>query len=272
MNFPAAPLIANNNRNNNRNNNINNNRNNNRNNNQNNVKMIIIFVAFFVAFFIAFYIQKNQLVEEKKRKVEEEKRKAEEEKRKAEEEKRKAKEEKRKAEEDKRKEEEDKRKEEEKINYENEPLKKPIIGIDFESSSSGFSLLIKNSGKDIDDKYRITSEITINKWTEEVVEIGRYSIIFYEENKNDYIYFQDIKINFDQKKRRKFIPKGNEMIESYFPKGYSIKLEIVIKEYLRKLSDIALEKLNNKSINNKYSKKNIKWVIAVPAIWNENAK
>ena len=146
----------------------------------------------------------------------------------------------------------------EKINYENEPLKKPIIGIDFGSSFSGFSLLKSKNGKDIEDKYIYSSEITLNKWTDKVVEIGKDSIFTYQNNKKDYIYFKNIKINLDHKRRKKLNPKGNEMIESYFPNGNSRKLEIVIKEYLRKISDIALETFNGKSSNNKYSKDDIK--------------
>jgi len=85
--------------------------------------------------------------------------------------------------------------------------------------------------------------------------------------KKDYIYFENIKLNIDPKKTEK-----NEIIETNFPIKYSIKLEIVIKEYLRKISDIALETLNNQSTTYNYIKNDIKWVVTVPAIWNEYGK
>ena len=163
-----------------------------------------------------------------------------------------------------------------KKNYDNEFLKKPIIGIDFGSSFSGFSILQKKNGKDIEDNYIFTSEITLKKETGEVVEIGKDSLFKYQNNMNDYIYFQNLKMNLDHKKRKNVNTKGDEIIESFFPKEikYSIKLKIVIKEYLKKISENALNILNRKKANtNKtYSKKDIQWVVTVPAIWNEHAK
>ena len=152
-----------------------------------------------------------------------------------------------------------------------EKLIKPIIGIDFGSTFSGFSILFKKNGKEIEDKYIFTSEITLKKGTNDVVEIGKNSIKILEKNKNDFIYFENIKINLDPKKG-KINPEKNELIESKFPINCTIKLKKVIKEYLKKISDIALKTLNNKSTVNKYTKNNIKWVVTVPAIWNEYAK
>ena len=170
---------------------------------------------------------------------------------------------------------EDNKKKQEKKTFDNELLKKPIIGIDFGSSFSGFSILQKKNGKDIEDNNIFTSEITLNKETEEVVEIGKDSIFKYQNNKNNYIYFQNIKMNLDHKKRKILNPKGDELIDSFFPKEKeSIKLTVVIKEYLKKLSEKALKILNRKKgyKYNAYSKKDIKWVVTVPAIWNEHAK
>ena len=89
---------------------------------------------------------------------------------------------------------------------------------------------------------------------------------------NTIIIRKIIKINLDHKKRKKLNPKGDELIDSYFPKDNkeSIKLEIVIKEYLKKISDEALYALNYKGYS--YSKNDIQWVVTVPAIWNEHAK
>ena len=153
----------------------------------------------------------------------------------------------------------------------NEKLKKPIIGIDFGSSFSKFSILLKRSGKEIEDNYFFTSEIVLKRKTEEVEEIGKDSIYIFERNMNDFIYFQNIKINLDPK-NGKTNPEKNEIIYSNFPKKYSIQLQTVIKEYLKKISNIALKTLNNKSTLNNFSKDDIKWVVTVPAIWNEYGK
>ena len=153
----------------------------------------------------------------------------------------------------------------------NEKLKKPIIGIDFGSSFSKFSILLRRSGKEIEDNYFFTSEIVLKRKTEEVEEIGKDSIYIFERNMKDFIYFQNIKINLDPK-NGKTNPEKNEIIYSNFPKKYSIQLQTVIKEYLKKISNIALKTLNNKSTLNNFSKDDIKWVVTVPAIWNEYGK
>ena len=158
-----------------------------------------------------------------------------------------------------------------KYRFYNEKLKKPIIGIDFGSSFSKFSILLKRSGKEIEDNYFFTSEIVLKKTTEEVEEIGKDSVYIFEQNMNDKIYFQNIKINLDPK-RGKINPEKNEIIQSNFPNKYSIQLNKVIKEYLKKISNIALKTLNNKSTLNNYTKNDIKWVVTVPAIWNEYGK
>ena len=107
----------------------------------------------------------------------------------------------------------------------------------------------------------------MKKETEEVDEIDKYAFNTIKTNKKDYIYFENIKLNLDPKKTEK-----NEIIETNFPIKYSIKLEIVIKEYLRKISDNALEKINNQTNFKNYTKNDIKWVVTVPAIWNEYGK
>jgi len=51
-----------------------------------------------------------------------------------------------------------------------------------------------------------------------------------------------------------------------------IKLKIVIKEYLRLISNKALNKINTFSNEKKYEKKDISWIVTVPAIWDESGK
>ena len=62
-------------------------------------------------------------------------------------------------------------------------------------------------------------------------------------------------------------------IDAIYPKGEKIKLKIVIKEFLRFISDEAINKLDKKYSNQKNFKKDeIKWVVTVPAIWSESGK
>ena len=65
--------------------------------------------------------------------------------------------------------------------------------------------------------------------------------------------------------------KSKIYVRSTYPSYYKISLGILIKEYLRMMSDDALLYYNNKQ-DGKYNKEDIKWIITVPAIWNEYGK
>ncbi len=61
----------------------------------------------------------------------------------------------------------------------------------------------KKNGGDIDDKYFFSSEITLKKENEEVDKIGENAFKTIETNKKDYIYFENIKLNLESKKKKK---------------------------------------------------------------------
>ena len=145
----------------------------------------------------------------------------------------------------------------------------PIIGIDFGSSYSGFSL-----GIDIDTietKYENIEPtiIVMEKKSRKGYKYGNDADVFMKNGRDkNYIYFDRIKTKLDPKFAKKH--ESEIYIEANYPKNYKMELKLVISEYLRLFSDNILKYVNLKGKN--YSKDDIKWVITVPAIWNEYGK
>ena len=83
------------------------------------------------------------------------------------------------------------------------------------------------------------------------------------------IYFDRIKTKLDPKFKNDV--QSKIYIDSKYPPNYKINLRIIITEYLRMFSDNALKYYNQKGYT-KYTKDDIKWIVTVPAIWNEYGK
>jgi len=148
-------------------------------------------------------------------------------------------------------------------------LNKPIIGIDFGSSYSGFSFGIDT--ETIETKYENIEPtiLVIEKKTRKGYKYGNEADNFMSNGRsNDYIYFDRIKTRLDPKLANN--DQSEIYIEASFPKNYKMQLKLVIKEYLRLFSDNILKYVNLKGKS--YSKDDIKWVITVPAIWNDYGK
>jgi len=148
-------------------------------------------------------------------------------------------------------------------------LDKPIIGIDFGSSYSGFSFGIDT--KTIETKYENIEPtiLVIEKKTRKGYKYGNEADNFMSNGRsNDFIYFDRIKTRLDPKLANN--DQSEIYIEASFPKNYKMQLKLVIKEYLRLFSDNILKYVNLKGKS--YSKDDIKWVITVPAIWNDYGK
>ena len=90
-----------------------------------------------------------------------------------------------------------------------------------------------------------------------------------EPRSEEYIYFDRIKTKLDPKFKNEV--QSKIYIDSKYPPNYKINLRIIITEYLKMFSDDALKYYNQKG-NNKYTKNDIKWIVTVPAIWNEYGK
>ena len=143
---------------------------------------------------------------------------------------------------------------------------KLIIGIDFGSTFSGFSI-IYNSDINFDDSNTnqiFSSELIMDKETEIGLRIGSKAHYFPKnrivpENK---LYFSKFKKNLDPK-------NNNNFAESNIPEGEKVDLENVIKGYL------VLLREEIQSNNNKIKEMNIndiKWILAVPPLWDDKGK
>ena len=152
-----------------------------------------------------------------------------------------------------------------------ELLNKSIIGIDFGSSFSGFSFAIDRKNIENNNKNIQPTEIIIERNTKKGYNYGTQAHDAIDNKRtNDYIYFNKMKTQLDPEKLEN--GKSDYLIEADYPKGYKMELKIVIIEYLKFISDDALKELNMKKTNYKYEKNEIKWVVTVPAIWDEFGK
>ena len=150
---------------------------------------------------------------------------------------------------------------------------KTIVGIDFGSIYSGFGYIIniqnKNDCIEISDKNKYPTSIIIKNSTKKLYKFGQEAE--FEINNDmldDYIYFDRIKMNLDPQ----LISKGETeiYITAKKPQNYRLPLRLVITEYLKGISDKALYEIRRKGQN--LYKSDIKWIITVPAIWNEFGK
>ena len=140
-----------------------------------------------------------------------------------------------------------------------------IIGLDFGSTTSGYSILF-DSIEDLtnsDNQDLFDSKIIIHKFSEEALFIGIKAKQYFEGNPNnkENLYFTRFKRNLD--------PKINKnMVASDFP-GDEINLEIILKEFLRKIRIEAEER--NSRIEN-VNLKELKWIMTVPPLWDIKGK
>ena len=141
-----------------------------------------------------------------------------------------------------------------------------IIGIDFGSTFSGYSVIF-NSNIDFEDSdlnQVISSELIMDKETKIGLRIGKLAHYFPKnkvviENK---LYFCKFKRNLDPK-------NSNNYCYSNIPEGQEIELENVIKGFLVLLrEDIQNNNHRIRTININ----DIKWIIAVPPLWDEKGK
>ena len=144
--------------------------------------------------------------------------------------------------------------------------KKIIIGIDFGSTTSGYSIIYDSNIEldDFDSKGIISSELIMDNETQIGLRIGNKAHYFPKnrikpENK---LYFCKFKKNLDPK-------NNNNYIESDVPKGIQIELANVIKGFLTLLREEI--EINNKRIR-MTNINDIKWIITVPPLWDEKGK
>ena len=142
-----------------------------------------------------------------------------------------------------------------------------VVGIDFGSSGSGFSYSFYNEN-DINHGYIYGANVD-NKVPTEIILDDKYFILQFGATCKQYLkekglkvghYFKAIKMHLYSK--YSYITASNS--------GKSFPLVIVIEKVLLKLKELCLEELIKLRKNIKES--NIKWVVTVPAIWEDFQK
>lgn len=142
-----------------------------------------------------------------------------------------------------------------------------VVGIDFGSSGSGYSFSFNNEN-DINHGEIFQANVD-NKVPTEIILDDDYSILQFGATCQQYLkektyktghYFKNIKMHLYEKKT--YIQSSNT--ERSFP------LVIVISKVLEKLKELCLEQLSK--LKGHINEETIKWVVTVPAIWEDFQK
>ena len=142
-----------------------------------------------------------------------------------------------------------------------------VVGIDFGSSGSGFAYSFMNE-KNINHGYIYGANVD-NKVPTEIILDKSYNILEFgsgckqylkEKGMNAGYYFKGIKMHLYSKKNE--IESSNSKMK--------LPLKLVIQKVLEKLKELALEEL--KKLRKNISESNIKWIVTVPAIWEDFQK
>ena len=141
-----------------------------------------------------------------------------------------------------------------------------IIGVDFGSTQSGYQIFYNSEIVFEGNKNNkiLPTELIFDNYFKKGLSIGEQAKYFPKENieKENKLYFSKFKRNLD--------PKINSnMVNASIPVGKQIENDIVITEYLRLLKDYII---NNEEKINYTNIKDVKWVLAVPPLWDDNAK
>ena len=154
-------------------------------------------------------------------------------------------------------------------NKNNNKSPKIVVGIDFGTAGIGYAYSLYDNKKniilsDLKDQCdnKVPTEIILDNEYKYILAFGNECSehINSNNNKETYQYFKDIKMN---------LYKNNDKIKS--SNGKEIDIELIISFILTKISDEAIDQIRR--INKKKFKKNeIRWVVTIPAIWEEKSK
>ena len=154
-----------------------------------------------------------------------------------------------------------------KINLNDNP--KIVVGIDFGTSGVGYAYSFNNNitniissdfcGQSKDKK--VPTEIILDTNLKEVLAFGEkckeYTIAY---DKNNYEYFKNIKMNLYKK-----------IYDVKSTNGREVNIESIISKILEEVSKNAVNQIRKKN-NMEIKKEDIKWVVTIPAIWEERSK
>ena len=144
-----------------------------------------------------------------------------------------------------------------------------VVGIDFGSSGSGFAYSYFDKNKIIHGQiygasvdYKVPTEIILDD-NNYVIQFGADCVKFLKEKGLETgHYFKGIKMLLYENKET--IKASNS--------GKELPLKLVIQKVLEKIKEIAIKEISkNRPYLEKETEK-IKWVVTVPAIWNEHQK
>ena len=148
-------------------------------------------------------------------------------------------------------------------------MNKVVIGIDFGTSGIGYAysfsgdninsiILSDFHGQSADNK--VPSEIILDTNLDAVLAFGSECKGYIRtHNKTTYEYFKNIKMNLYHK-----------IYEIKSTNGTKENIESLISKILKKVSENAISQIE-RSIRN-FKKEDIKWVVTIPAIWEEKSK
>ena len=144
-----------------------------------------------------------------------------------------------------------------------------VVGIDFGSSGSGFAYSYFDKNKIIHGQiygasvdYKVPTEIILDD-NDCVVQFGADCVKYLKEKGLETgHYFKGIKMELYENKR--YITSENS--------GKVLPLKLVIQKVLQTIKEIAIKEISKNRPYLKEKTEKIKWVVTVPAIWNEHQK
>ena len=144
-----------------------------------------------------------------------------------------------------------------------------VVGIDFGSSGSGFAYSYYDKSKIIHGQiygasvdYKIPTEIILDDQNY-IVHFGADCVKFLKEKGLETgHYFKGIKMHLYENK--------NTIISQN--SGKELPLKLVIQKVLEKIKEIAIKEISKNRPHLEKETEKIKWVVTVPAIWNEHQK
>ena len=139
-----------------------------------------------------------------------------------------------------------------------------VVGIDFGSSGSGFAYSFYDKNRIVHGQ--IEGATVDNKVPTEIILDDNNNIVKFgsscAKNKEKGHYFKGIKMELYENKTT-IIAKNS---------GKELPLKLVIQKVLEKIKEIAINEISKNRPYLKNKTENIKWIVTVPAIWNEHQK
>ena len=144
-----------------------------------------------------------------------------------------------------------------------------VVGIDFGSSGTGFAYSYFNKNKIIHGEilgasvdYKVPTEIILDD-KNYVLQFGADCVKFLKEKGLESgHYFKGIKMLLYENKST--IVSSNS--------GKELPLKLVIQKVLETIKEIAIKEISKNRPHLEHQTEKIKWVVTVPAIWNEHQK